>query len=155
MTYFFSNFSMEVQNQHPNVEITTRQHKPASRTLHQIISPPAAAISASKWNSRRSCPNFNNMTWDKLSVNSQSGALDLLWCFQDARDFIGSTVGGGVLFFCTLTKNKFIPSLVLYVKLLKSCVCIQILVTTFPEWLSGTEPLPHTPGAVRPSSLCL
>ena len=35
------------------------------------------------------------------------------------------------------------------------CVCIPILVTTFPEWLSGTEPLPHTPGAVRPSSLCL
>ena len=32
------------------------------------------------------------------------------------------------------------------------CVCIPILVTTFPEWLSGTEPLPHTPGAVRPSS---
>ena len=31
-------------------------------------------------------------------------------------------------------------------------VCIPILVTTFPEWLSGTEPLPHTPGAVRPSS---
>ena len=35
------------------------------------------------------------------------------------------------------------------------CVCIPILVTTFPEWLSGTEPLPHTPGAVRQSSLCL
>ena len=35
------------------------------------------------------------------------------------------------------------------------CVCIPILVTTFPEWLSGTEPLPHTPGAVRPSSMCL
>ena len=34
-------------------------------------------------------------------------------------------------------------------------VCIPILVTTFPEWLSGTEPLPHTPGAVRPSLLCL
>ena len=34
------------------------------------------------------------------------------------------------------------------------CVCIRILVTTFPEWLSGTEPLLHTPGAVRPSSLC-
>ena len=34
-------------------------------------------------------------------------------------------------------------------------VCIPILVTTFPEWLSGTEPLPHTPGAVLPSSLCL
>ena len=34
-------------------------------------------------------------------------------------------------------------------------VCIPILVTTFPEWLSGMEPLPHTPGAVRPSSLCL
>ena len=34
------------------------------------------------------------------------------------------------------------------------CVCIPFLVTTFPEWLSGTEPLPHTPGAVRPSSLC-
>ena len=29
-----------------------------------------------------------------------------------------------------------------------------ILVTMFPEWLSGTEPLPHAPGAVRPSSLC-
>ena len=25
---------------------------------------------------------------------------------------------------------------------------IPILVTTFPEWPSGTEPLPHTPGAV-------
>ena len=35
------------------------------------------------------------------------------------------------------------------------CVCISILVTTFPEWLGGTEPLPHTPGAVRPSSVCL
>ena len=35
------------------------------------------------------------------------------------------------------------------------CVCVPILVTTFPEWLSGTEPLPHTPGAVRPSLLCL
>ena len=35
------------------------------------------------------------------------------------------------------------------------CVYIPILVTTFPEWLSGTEPLPHTSGAVRPSSLCL
>ena len=34
-------------------------------------------------------------------------------------------------------------------------VCIPILVTTFPEWLSGKEPLPHTPGAVRPSLLCL
>ena len=34
------------------------------------------------------------------------------------------------------------------------CVCIPILVTTFPEWLSGTEPSPHTHGAVRPSSLC-
>ena len=35
------------------------------------------------------------------------------------------------------------------------CVCVPILVTTFPEWLSDTEPLPHTPGAVRPSSFCL
>ena len=35
------------------------------------------------------------------------------------------------------------------------CVCVPILVTTFPEWLSGMEPLPHTSGAVRPSSLCL
>ena len=35
------------------------------------------------------------------------------------------------------------------------CVCIPILVTTFPKRLSGMEPLPHTPGAVRPSSLCL
>ena len=34
------------------------------------------------------------------------------------------------------------------------CVCISVLETTFLEWLSGTEPLPHTPGAVRPSS-CL
>ena len=33
-------------------------------------------------------------------------------------------------------------------------MCIPILVTTFPEWLSSTEPLPHTPGAVCPSSLC-
>ena len=31
------------------------------------------------------------------------------------------------------------------------CVCIPILVTTFPD----TEPLPHTPDAVRPSALCL
>ena len=37
------------------------------------------------------------------------------------------------------------------------CVCIPILVMTFPEWLSGMEPLPHTPtpGAVHPSSLLL
>ena len=35
------------------------------------------------------------------------------------------------------------------------CVCIPIRVTTFPEWLSGKEPLPHTPGPVCPSSLCL
>ena len=28
-------------------------------------------------------------------------------------------------------------------------VCILILVATFPEWFSGTEPLPHTP-CVRP-----
>ena len=34
------------------------------------------------------------------------------------------------------------------------CVCIPILVTTFPEWLSGTEPLPHMPGAVRPRCVC-
>ena len=34
-------------------------------------------------------------------------------------------------------------------------VCIPILVTTFLEWRSGKEPMPHTPGAVRPSSLCL
>ena len=33
------------------------------------------------------------------------------------------------------------------------CVCIPILVTTFPVCLSGTEPLPHTPGAVRQSVL--
>ena len=25
------------------------------------------------------------------------------------------------------------------------CVCIPILVTTFPEWLSCMEPFPHTP----------
>ena len=31
------------------------------------------------------------------------------------------------------------------------CVCIPILVTTFPEWLSGTEPLPtHPAPCVRP-----
>ena len=28
-------------------------------------------------------------------------------------------------------------------------MCIPILVTTLPGWLSGTEHLPHTPGAVR------
>ena len=32
-------------------------------------------------------------------------------------------------------------------------MCIPNLVTTFPEWLSGTQPLPHTPGAMRPSVL--
>ena len=31
------------------------------------------------------------------------------------------------------------------------CVYIPIFVTTFPEWLSGTEPSPHTSA---PSSLC-
>ena len=41
------------------------------------------------------------------------------------------------------------------VQTLSKCVCIPIFVTTFPEWLSGTEPLPRTPSAVRPSSLCL
>ena len=35
------------------------------------------------------------------------------------------------------------------------CVCVPIVVTAFPEWLSGTEPLPHTPGAVRPSCVCV
>ena len=30
---------------------------------------------------------------------------------------------------------------------------ISVHVTTFPEWLSGTEPLPHTPG-VRPCCVC-
>ena len=35
------------------------------------------------------------------------------------------------------------------------CVCIPILVTTFPEWLNGMEPLPYTPSPVRASSLCL
>ena len=34
-------------------------------------------------------------------------------------------------------------------------MCIPILVTTFPEWLSGTEPLPHTPGAVRRIVFCV
>ena len=35
------------------------------------------------------------------------------------------------------------------------CMCNPILVTTFPECLIGTEPWPHAPGAVRPSSSCL
>ena len=35
----------------------------------------------------------------------------------------------------------------------KECVCVFQLVTTFPEWLSSTEPLSHTPGAVHPSLL--
>ena len=35
------------------------------------------------------------------------------------------------------------------------CVCIPILVKTFPGWLSCTEPLLHTPGGMCPSSLCL
>ena len=35
-----------------------------------------------------------------------------------------------------------------------SC-CNPILVTTFPKWLSGMEPWTRTPGAMRPSSLCL
>ena len=38
----------------------------------------------------------------------------------------------------------------------KRCCCSNpFLVTTFPEWLSGTEPWPRIPGAVRSSSLCL
>ena len=36
-----------------------------------------------------------------------------------------------------------------------ACVCNPILLTTFPEWLSGTQPRPGTPGAVRLSSSCL
>ena len=39
-------------------------------------------------------------------------------------------------------------------KIMCKCVCISILVMMFPEWLSGTEPLLHTPGVVRQSSLC-
>ena len=34
-------------------------------------------------------------------------------------------------------------------------LCNPILVTTFPECLSGTEPWPRTTGAVRPSLSCL
>ena len=34
-------------------------------------------------------------------------------------------------------------------------VCNPILVMTFPEWLSYTEPWPHAPGAVGLSSSCL
>ena len=34
-------------------------------------------------------------------------------------------------------------------------MCNPILVRTFLEWLSGTEPWPRKPGAVRPSSSCL
>ena len=33
------------------------------------------------------------------------------------------------------------------------CVCNPILVMTFLEWFSGTEPLLHTPG-VRPRCVC-
>ena len=33
-------------------------------------------------------------------------------------------------------------------------MCIPVLATTLPEWLRGTEPLPHTPGAVRPRCFC-
>ena len=33
------------------------------------------------------------------------------------------------------------------------CCCIPVLVTTFPERLSGTQPWPRTPGAMRPTSL--
>ena len=34
-------------------------------------------------------------------------------------------------------------------------VCIPILLTTFPEWLSGMEPLPHTPApCARPRCVC-
>ena len=34
------------------------------------------------------------------------------------------------------------------ITMVPECVCIPILVTTFPEWLSGTEPLPHAPASV-------
>ena len=35
------------------------------------------------------------------------------------------------------------------------CLCDPILITMCPEWLSGMEPWPCTPGAVHPSLSCL
>ena len=35
------------------------------------------------------------------------------------------------------------------------CICIPILVTTFPGWLSDTEPLTHTPVPRRASVLIM
>ena len=35
------------------------------------------------------------------------------------------------------------------------CCCNPVLVPTFTEWLSGTEPWPRTTGAVHLFSLCL
>ena len=61
------------------------------------------------------------------------------------------------MLYCRVTAfNKLLNSQVIAcircAKCVCMCVCVPILVTTFPEWLSGTEQLPHTPGAVRPSS---
>ena len=50
---------------------------------------------------------------------------------------------------------KGLPTYVYVLLCLCACVCIPILVTTFPEWLRGTEPLPHTPApCVRPRCVC-
>ena len=57
---------------------------------------------------------------------------------------------GVVLRLYAFAKNIFPDNLVLSC----CCCCNPFLVTTFPEWLSGTEPWPRTPGAMRPSS-CL
>ena len=52
-----------------------------------------------------------------------------------------------------ITTNRPKAVLSLRFHLFYVCVCNQILVTMFPEWLM--EPWPRTPGAVRPSSSCL
>ena len=70
----------------------------------------------------------------------------------DDRTQVGPAVVVGAVCDCFYLLSLSIPYLSVRVCV---CVFIPIPVTTFPEWLSGTEPLPHTHGAVCPSSLFL
>ena len=46
-------------------------------------------------------------------------------------------------FFCTATAGQITDLLEML-----CCFCNPFLVTMFPEWLSSTEPWPHTPGTM-------
>ena len=95
---------------------------------------------------------FTNFLFHFLALPKWSQPLKERICTKGANSFLKKLTPFWKRGKCKFGQGRFAsPSCVpIYV-----CVCVPILVTTFPEWLSGTEPLPHTPGAVRPSSLCL